>query len=266
MFAAAATQLAFLQYERAVTRTPVTLAGFFAGISYIRQQPHPARHHHARPVRGAARRRRRRCCRSSPRTCSTPARPASASCAPRPRSARLLITVVADALVVHARRRPHRVHRGRGVRRRDHRVRVDRLVLAGLVCARRHGRRRCDQRRHPHDAAAARDARTTCAAGSAPSIRCSSACRTRSAISAPALVANFIGAVPAVLVGGIGTLMVVLLCMRLFPELYRVEGFHNKREPSDARLLQFRLRLPPHSALVPVSLATWIQRATSAAT
>ena len=43
------------------------------------------------------------------------------------------------------------------------------------------------------------------------------------------LVANFIGAVPAVLVGGIGTLMVVLLCIRLFPELYRVEGFHNKR-------------------------------------
>src|SRR5262245_51086594 len=45
------------------------------------------------------------------------------------------------------------------------------------------------------------------------------------------LVANFIGAVPAVLVGGVGTLMVVLLCMRWFPELYRVEGFHNKGAP-----------------------------------
>ena len=42
-------------------------------------------------------------------------------------------------------------------------------------------------------------------------------------------VANFIGATPAVLVGGIGTLLVVLLCMRLFPELYRVESFHDKR-------------------------------------
>ena len=41
-------------------------------------------------------------------------------------------------------------------------------------------------------------------------------------------VAAFIGAVPAVLVGGIGTLLVVLLCMRLFPELYRVEGFQQE--------------------------------------
>jgi hypothetical protein len=42
------------------------------------------------------------------------------------------------------------------------------------------------------------------------------------------LVANFIGATPAVLVGGIGTLVTVLLCMRWFPELYRVETFHDK--------------------------------------
>jgi MFS family permease len=45
------------------------------------------------------------------------------------------------------------------------------------------------------------------------------------------VVAALIGAVPAVLVGGIGTLLTVLLCMRLFPELYRVEGFHDKRAP-----------------------------------
>jgi MFS family permease len=44
-------------------------------------------------------------------------------------------------------------------------------------------------------------------------------------------VANFIGAVPAVLVGGVGTLMVVLLCMRLFPGLYRVERFRDKATP-----------------------------------
>jgi MFS family permease len=43
------------------------------------------------------------------------------------------------------------------------------------------------------------------------------------------VVANFIGAVPAVLVGGIGTLLVVGLCIRLFPELYRVEGFRQKK-------------------------------------
>jgi MFS family permease len=49
------------------------------------------------------------------------------------------------------------------------------------------------------------------------------------------LVANFIGAVPAVLVGGVGTLMVVLLCMRWFPELYRVESFHGTRT-KDERL------------------------------
>jgi hypothetical protein len=43
------------------------------------------------------------------------------------------------------------------------------------------------------------------------------------------LVASFIGAVPAVLVGGVGTLLVVVLGIRLFPELYRVEGFHHKK-------------------------------------
>ena len=42
-------------------------------------------------------------------------------------------------------------------------------------------------------------------------------------------VANWIGAAPAVLAGGVGALLIVLLCIRLFPELYRVEGFHDKR-------------------------------------
>jgi MFS family permease len=42
------------------------------------------------------------------------------------------------------------------------------------------------------------------------------------------MVAFWIGAIPAVLVGGIGTLLVVVLCMRLFPELYRVEDFHTR--------------------------------------
>src|SRR5258705_3379660 len=39
MFAAAATQLIFLRYEQAISRLPVTLTGFFAGISYIRHSP-----------------------------------------------------------------------------------------------------------------------------------------------------------------------------------------------------------------------------------
>lgn len=45
------------------------------------------------------------------------------------------------------------------------------------------------------------------------------------------VVAHFVGAVPAVLIGGVGTLLTVLLCIRLFPELYRVEQFHNKSVP-----------------------------------
>jgi hypothetical protein len=32
-----------------------------------------------------------------------------------------------------------------------------------------------------------------------------------------------------VLVGGVGTLLVVLICIRAFPELYRVEGYHDTR-------------------------------------
>jgi hypothetical protein len=43
------------------------------------------------------------------------------------------------------------------------------------------------------------------------------------------VMAAFIGAVPAVLVGGVGTLLVVLVCIRAFPELYRVEGYHDSR-------------------------------------
>jgi MFS family permease len=42
--------------------------------------------------------------------------------------------------------------------------------------------------------------------------------------------AALIGAVPAVLVGGIGTLLAVVLCTRLFPELYAVESFHAPRK------------------------------------
>jgi MFS family permease len=45
------------------------------------------------------------------------------------------------------------------------------------------------------------------------------------------MAAALIGAIPAVMVGGIGTLLTVLLCIKIFPELYQVEGFHTIRKP-----------------------------------
>ena len=42
-------------------------------------------------------------------------------------------------------------------------------------------------------------------------------------------MAAVIGAIPAALVGGIGTLIVVALGIRLFPELYRVDSFRGTR-------------------------------------
>jgi MFS family permease len=44
------------------------------------------------------------------------------------------------------------------------------------------------------------------------------------------MAAGLIGAIPAVLVGGIGTLLTVLLCIRLFPQLYEIDGFHTVRK------------------------------------
>jgi MFS family permease len=41
------------------------------------------------------------------------------------------------------------------------------------------------------------------------------------------LVAAWLGAVPTVLIGGIGTLVVVLACWRLFPDLVRIERFES---------------------------------------
>ena len=136
MFALAAAQVGFLKYEQAVTRTPVTLAGFFGGISYIRQNRIllgvMVLDLFAVLLGGA--------------TALLPIfakdvfevdsdRPRHA--ARRARGRRAIDHGRADKLVVHPPRRPHRVLRGRAVRRRDHRVRVDRIVLAGVVCPRR---------------------------------------------------------------------------------------------------------------------------------
>jgi hypothetical protein len=44
------------------------------------------------------------------------------------------------------------------------------------------------------------------------------------------MAAALIGAIPAVLLGGIGTLLTVLLCIKIFPELHQVEGFHATRK------------------------------------
>ena len=48
------------------------------------------------------------------------------------------------------------------------------------------------------------------------------------------LMATWIGAVPAVLVGGIGTLVVVALCRRLFPELAQVDRFEHQLRDTGA--------------------------------
>jgi Transmembrane secretion effector len=48
------------------------------------------------------------------------------------------------------------------------------------------------------------------------------------------LVAAWLGAVPAVLIGGLGTLAVVLACWRLFPGLVRIERFESPHEPKIA--------------------------------
>ena len=46
------------------------------------------------------------------------------------------------------------------------------------------------------------------------------------------LTAAWFGTVPAVLIGGIGTLVVVALWIRAFPALYRVERFQTQERAS----------------------------------
>jgi hypothetical protein len=41
------------------------------------------------------------------------------------------------------------------------------------------------------------------------------------------VMAAWVGAVPAVLIGGVGTLVVVLACWRMFPALVRVDRFES---------------------------------------
>ena len=41
--------------------------------------------------------------------------------------------------------------------------------------------------------------------------------------------AHWLGAVPTVLIGGVGTLLVVLACIKLFPKLYAVDTFHSRK-------------------------------------
>ena len=38
-------------------------------------------------------------------------------------------------------------------------------------------------------------------------------------------MAAWLGVVPAVLIGGVGTLLIVMLWMRLFPQLVRIDGW-----------------------------------------
>ena len=48
-------------------------------------------------------------------------------------------------------------------------------------------------------------------------------------------MAAWLGAVPAVLIGGIGTVAVVVAGIRLFPQLYAVDGFHQRPNPKPRR-------------------------------
>lgn len=44
------------------------------------------------------------------------------------------------------------------------------------------------------------------------------------------VAAAWLGAIPAVLIGGIGTLVVVAAGIKMFPQLYAIEGFHQKKK------------------------------------
>jgi hypothetical protein len=229
MFAAAATQLVFLHYERAVTRTPVTLAGFFAGISYIR---------HNRILLGIV-------------------------------ALDLFAVLLGGAwalLPIFAKDVFDAGPTGLGILRAAPAVGA---LLITATLARRSFTRSVG--RIEFIAVAVFGVATVvfaltgsfwlawCALavmGGADAIsvviritllQLETPDDMRGRVSAvnslfitmsnqigdfrAGTVASFIGAVPAVLVGGIGTLLTVLLCIRAFPELYRVEGFHNKAPP-----------------------------------
>jgi MFS family permease len=227
MFAAAATQLAFLYYERATTRTPVTLTGFFAGISYIR---------HNRIVLGVV-------------TLDLFAVLLGGAWALLPIFAKdvfdagptglgiLRAAPAVGALLITVTLTSWSFTRGIG---RIEFIAVAVFGVATLVFASTGSfwlawcalaimggadgisvviRTTLLQLETPDDM------RGRVSAVNSLFITMSNQIGDFRA----GVVASFIGAVPAVLVGGIGTLMVVLLCIRLFPELYRVEGFHQKK-------------------------------------
>jgi MFS family permease len=227
MFAAAATQLAFLHYERAVTRTPVTLAGFFAGISYIRRN---------RIVLGIV-------------TLDLFAVLLGGAWALLPIFAKdvfdagptglgiLRAAPAVGALLITVTLTSWSFTRGIG---RIEFIAVAVFGVATLVFATTGSfwLAWCALAVMGGADAISVVIRTTLLQLETPD-------DMRGRVSAvnslfitmsnqigdfrAGVVANFIGAVPAVLLGGIGTLMVVLLCIRAFPELYRVEGFHNKK-------------------------------------
>ena len=66
---------------------------------------------------------------------------------------------------------------------------------------------------------------TRSAAASARSARCSSAPRTSSASSRAGVTAKWFGTVPAVVFGGAACIGVVIVYLRLFPELRRLDRF-----------------------------------------
>jgi MFS family permease len=227
MFAAAATQLAFLKYERVVTRQPVTLAGFFAGIAYLRRNrillgiialdlfavllggamallPIFAKDVFDVGPSGLG------VLRAAPAVGALLITVALTRWSIQRRVGRiefLAVTVFGVATVVFAS--------------------TGSFWLAWLALAVMGGadsisvviRLTLLQLQTPDDM------RGRVTAVNSLFVSMSNQIGDFRA----GVIAAAIGAVPAVLVGGVGTLLVVLLCMRWFPELYRVETFHDKR-------------------------------------
>jgi MFS family permease len=228
MFAAAATQLAFLQYERAFTRKPVTLGGFFAGIAYMRRNP---------ILLGII-------------TLDLFAVLLGGAMALLPIFAKdvfdagptglgiLRAAPAVGALLITVSLTRWSFSRGVG------RIEFATVALFGLATIVFASTGSFWLAWFALAVMGAADSISVVIRLTLLQLETPDEMRGRvSAVNSlfvsmsnqigdfrAGVVAAFIGAVPAVLLGGIGTLLVVAVCMRVFPELYRVETFQQKRD------------------------------------
>ena len=122
----------------------------------------------------------------------------------------------------HAARRHADVSGGDRVRRRDHGVRAFPFGLAVAVRAGDHGRRGHGQRGDPSVAGAARNTDDMRGRVNAVNFLFINASNQLGEFESGVTAALF-GAVPAALLGGLGTVAVALLWMKLFPSLRKAE-------------------------------------------